>query len=188
MHRDPRAEPRVAWDFVVAVAAVLTIMASRWPWFQATLTPADMTGLVPAPSGAATGVYAHPSLWAAVGLAAAQIALVAARYYPRGRLRGPGDGVLLVVVSSMVCLLVTADVLLVPSPWAQIMTPVGVPFPWEGVRYPVQDATLVMTWSYGATVAIAAAVASLAAASVSLVFTMRAPRSEPTRVVAPRPW
>jgi hypothetical protein len=81
-----------------------------------------------------------------------------------------------------------ATLLLVPGPWAQIMTPVGVPFPWEGVRYLLDGATLVITWSYGAIVAIAAAVASLAAASVSLVFTMRAPRSEPTRVVAPRPW
>jgi hypothetical protein len=178
----------VACDVVVAVAAVLTIVASRWPWFQATLTPADMAGLEPAPSGAATGVYAHPSLWAAVGLAAAQIGLLAARCYPRGRLWVPGDGVLLVVVSSMVCFLVTADVLLVPGPWAQIMTPVGVPFPWEGVRYPLDGATLVMTWSYGATAAIAAALASLAAAIASLVLTLQAPRAEPARVLAPRPW
>jgi hypothetical protein len=179
----------VACDFVVAVAAVLTIMASRWPWFRATLTPADMMGLVPAPSGAATGVYAHPSLWAAVGVAAAQIALLAARYYPRGRLRVPGDGVLLVVGSSMVCLLVTADVLLVPGPWAQIMTPVGVPFPWQGVPYPLDGATLVMTWSYGAVAAIAAATASLAAAIASLVLTRaRAQRSDVTPVFPPRPY
>jgi len=38
--------------------------------------PARRTGWVVAPSGAATGVYAHASLWAAVGIAAAQIALL----------------------------------------------------------------------------------------------------------------
>src|SRR5690348_15018336 len=101
-----RVGVRVACDVVVAVAAVLTITASSWPWFQATLTPADMAGLVPAPSGAATGVYAHPSLRVAVGVAAVQIGLLAARCYPRGRLRVPGDGVLLVFGSGVVCVLV----------------------------------------------------------------------------------
>ena len=118
-----------------------------------------------------------------------QIGLLAVRCYPRGRLRVPGDGVLLVVGSSMVCLLVTADVLLVPGPWAQIMTPVGVPFPWQGVPYPLDGATLVMTWSYGATIAIAAAIASLAAAIASLVLTRaRAQRSDVTPVFLPRPY
>ncbi len=35
-------------------------------------SPSDPDGLVTSPRGAATGVYAHPSLWAAVGLAVAQ--------------------------------------------------------------------------------------------------------------------
>jgi hypothetical protein len=188
MRRGSRARLRVACDVVVAVAAVVTIMASFWPWYQATLTP-DMTGLVPAPSGSATGVYAHPSLWAAVGLAAAQIALLAARYCPGGRLRVPRDDILLVVVSGLACFLVLGDMLLVPGPWADVMTPVGVPFPWEGVRYPVADATtLVMTWRYGAVVAVAAAVASLAVAVASLVLAELTPRSKPTRVLAPPSW
>lgn len=54
-----------------------------------------------APSGAATGVYAHASLWAAVGIAAAQIALLAARYYPGGRLRVPGDSILIALGSAI---------------------------------------------------------------------------------------
>jgi hypothetical protein len=186
MRRSPRAGPRVACDVVLAIASVLTIDVSRWPWFQATLTSTGATGWVPAPSGAATGVYAHQSLWVAVVLAAAQIALLAARYYPRGRLRMPCDGVLLVVVSGIVCLLVAADVLLVPRPWARIMTPVGVPLLWEGNPYHLDGATLVMTWSYGATVAVAAAFTSLVAAIASLAFTKRMPRSESARVLAPR--
>ena len=181
-----QAKLAVACDVVVAVAAMLTITASFWPWYQATLTPADTTGLVPAPSGAATGLYAHPTLKVAVGVAAVQIGLLALRCYPRGRLRVPGDGIILVVGSGLVFLVVTAAVLLVPGPWAPIMTPVGVPFPWEGVRYPLDGATLVMTWRYGATVATAAALVSLAAAIASLVLTKaRTPSSDAIPVLLP---
>jgi hypothetical protein len=182
MNLGSRAWRRAACGVVIAVTALLTIVASFWPWFQATLTSTGggTEGLA-ASSGPATGVYAHPSVWAAVGLAAAQIALLATRYYPGGRLRVPGDDVLLAIASGLILPLVTADVLLVPGPWAQIMTPVGVPFPWEGNPYPLDGATLVMTWSYGATVAIAAAIASLAAATSSLVVT-----PDPALVLVPR--
>jgi hypothetical protein len=185
MAEGARAALRVACDVVVAVAAVLTIVASFWPWFQATLTP-DRTDVVNAPSGAASGVYAHPSLWAAVGLAAAQITLLTARYCLRGRLRVPGDNVILLLGSGLVCLLVTADVLLMPRPWIDIMAPVGVPFPWEGKPVLYDGATLVMTWSHGATVAIGAAFASLAAAIASLALTTRAPRSKSARALPVR--
>jgi hypothetical protein len=189
MHAGARAGLRAACDVVIAVAAVLTIVASFWPWFQATLTSTGGgTEGLPAPSGPATGVYAHPSLWVAVGLAVAQIALLATRYYPGGRLPVPGSDGFLAIASGLMLALVTADVLLVPGPWAQIMTPVGVPFPWEGNPYPLDGATLVMTWSYGATVAIAAAFASLAAAIASLaVGNARAPRPDTTPVLLPRP-
>jgi len=182
MHADTRARLRAASDVLVAVAAALTIMASLWPWFQATLTPPDPDGLVLAPSGAATGVYAHASLWAAVGLAVVQIALLAARYYPGGQLRMPGDGGLLVLGSGLVCLLVTADILIIPRPWFNILSRDGwwvIPPLWEGTPYHVEGTTLFMTWSYGATVAIAAAFASLAAAIASRVVTRaRPPRSD----------
>jgi hypothetical protein len=38
MNAGTRARLRVVSDVLVAVAAVLTVMASRWPWFHATLT------------------------------------------------------------------------------------------------------------------------------------------------------
>jgi ABC-type glycerol-3-phosphate transport system permease component len=115
MNLGSRAWRRAACDVVVAVTALLTIVASFWPWFQATLTSTGGgTEGLPAPSGPATGVYAHPSVWAAVGLAAAQIALLSTRYYPGGRLRVPGDDVLLAIASGLMLPLVTADVLLVP--------------------------------------------------------------------------
>ena len=191
MRAGTQARLEAACGMLVAVAAVLTIVASGWPWFQATLTPPDPDSLVVAPSGAATGVYAHPSLWAAAGLAVVQIALLAARYYPGGRLRVPGDGDLLVLGSGLVCLLVTADTLIIPRPWFQILSRDGwwvLPPLWEGTPYPVGGATLLMTWSYGATVAIAAAFASLAAAIASLVVTKaRAPRPDAAPVLPPRP-
>ena len=186
-----RARLEAACDTLVTVAAVLTIVASRWPWFQATLTPPDPDGVVLAPSGAATGVYAHPSLWAAGGLAAAQIALLAARYYRGGRLRVPGDGALLVLGSGLVCLLVTADILIVPRPWFNILSRDGgwgLPLWWEGTPNRIGEFTLFMTWSYGATAAIAAALVSLAAAIASLVVAnARAPRPDAAPVLLPRP-
>jgi hypothetical protein len=127
-----------ACDVVVAVTAVLTIVASRWPWFQATLTSTGGgTGGLPAPSGPATGVYAHPSLWAAVGLAVAEIALLAARCYPGRRLRVPCDDGLLAVASGLMLALVTADVvLLVPGPWIQIRRPLASRFRGKATRTP----------------------------------------------------
>jgi len=41
----------------------------------ATLTSPDRDGVLLVPRGAATGVYAHPSLWAAVGLASLAAAI-----------------------------------------------------------------------------------------------------------------
>ena len=187
-----RSGLRTACDAVVAITAVLAVMASRWPWFQATLTPPDLTGMVMAPSGAATGVYAHPSLWAAAGLAVAQIALLAARYYPGGRLRMPGDGGLLVLGSGLVFLLVTADILIIPRPWFNILSKDGwcvLPPLWEGRPYPLDGTTLFMTWSYGAAVAIATAVASLAAAIASRALSKaRAASPDAAAALLPRPY
>lgn len=102
MRTDARVRLRAAFDALIAFLAVATLVSSLLlPWYQATLTLSSATGWVVAPSGAATGVYAHASLWAAVGIAAAQIALLAARYYPGGRLRVPGDSILIALGSAI---------------------------------------------------------------------------------------
>jgi hypothetical protein len=188
MHADTRAKLTAVCDMLVAITAVLTIMASLRPWFQATVEPPDPAGLM-APSGALTGVEAHASLWAAVGLAAAQIALLSARYYPGRRLRVPGDGGLLTLGSVLICVLVTADTLIIPGPWAVILNnALGIPFPWEGRPVYGDGYTLFMTWRYGATIAIAAALASLAFTIASLVVTKaRAARSDPKQVLLSHP-
>ena len=102
MRTDARVRLMAAFGALIAFLAVATLVSSLLlPWYQATLTPSSATGWVVAPSGAATGVYAHASLWAAVVIAAAQIALLAARYYPGRRLRVPGDSILIALGSAI---------------------------------------------------------------------------------------
>lgn len=164
-----RARLSTACNALIAFAAVVTIIAPHWPWFLATLVP-DLGDEVQAPDGPATGLYAHPSLWVAAGVAAAQLALLLLHYYPGGRLRVPGDGVFLALGSGLIFLIVAADFILIPGPWADILSHNGtwaVPFPWEGKPYLLDGATLFMTWSYGGPVAVAAALTSLIAAIVS---------------------
>lgn len=160
-------------DTLIAAAAVLIIVAVHRPWFQATLTPPDPAGLVMEPRGAATGLYAHGSLWIATGVAVVQLALLLARHYPGGRLRVRGDGVFLSLGSGLTCLVVAVDMIVVPGPWAETMSvssdgPSDVPFPWwAGTPDVLGGTTMVMTLSYGAVLAAAAAFASLVAAIVS---------------------
>ena len=164
-----RARLNGACNALIAIAAGLTIIAPHWPWFLATLVP-DLGDEVNAPDGPATGLYAHPSLWVTTGLAVAQLALLLLHYYPGGRLQVPGDGGFLVLGSALTCLIVAADFLLIPGPWADILSDNGtwaVPFPWEGSPYLLDGCTLFMTWSYGGLVAGAAALTSLVAAIVS---------------------
>ncbi len=78
----------------------------------------------------------------------------------------------------------TADVALIPGPWADILSVNGtlsVPDPWEGTPITLDGATLVMTWRYGAAVAMTAALASLACALLLtgvLMLTRGRPRHE----------
>ena len=163
-------------------------MAVHWPWFQATITSPDSDGAAMEPSGAATGLYGHGSLWVATGIAVAQLVLLLARHVPGGRPRVPGDGALLAVGSILVCLIVTADLLALPHPWVVILSDGGgvfpVPFPWWR-----SEPGLVLTLGFGAVVAAAAAVASLAAAFASPGPVMTRPASElaPGLLRSPQP-
>jgi len=177
---------RAACDVLIAVAAMLTVVAARWPWFKATLIPSgpnvDLTGVM-APQGEATGYYAHSSLWVAVGVAVVLLALLLVRYYPGLRLQVPGDSILLAVGSFLVGLVVAWDAESLPGPWVDVLSAtggtLGVPDPWRGVQVPGDGYTLVMTWSYGAPVAITAALALLALGIASIGVTIAARRSTP---------
>jgi len=153
---------------------------------MATLRPdpgvslASLNGLM-TPRGTLIGLYAHPSLMAAMLLAVLQLAVLAARYLPGGRLRAPGYGYLLAVGSAFICLIVAADIAFIPGHWADILS-IGngsVPAPWEGTPVPLDGATLVMSWRYGAAVAMTAALASLAFALVLAGFLVLTDRHQP---------
>ena len=155
-------------DALLAVAAVLTIVAPHWPWYVATQTPP--AGNPIAPEGTAPGLPAHPTLWAVAGLAVVQLALLLARHARGGRLRVPGDRAWLVWVSVVVCFLVVVDADYLPPSWYFYLNIVGESGPviwprWDWVT--PADATITLTWSYGAGVAVAAALTSLIAAVVS---------------------
>lgn len=180
---------RTACDALTAVALLLTVLALRWPWFTATLVPTDpnASGPVMAPEGTATGFYAHRFVWVAAGVATVQLVLLLLRYYPGGRLRVPGDGILLVLGSMVGCLTVVGGVGLVPGPWVGMLSvngPLGVPLPfsWEGASFPLDGFTLVMSWRYGAVVALAAAFASVVVtmAALGLSRASQTPGPEPS--------
>lgn len=186
---ETRTRTRTACDALIAVALLLTVLAPLWPWFTATLVPTDpnASGPVMAPEGTATGLYAHRFVWVAAGVATVQLVLLLLRYYPGGRLRVPGDGILLVLGSIVGCITVVAGVGLVPGPWVGMLSvngPLGVPLPfsWEGASFPLDGFTLVMSWRYGAMVALAAALASvvLTMAELGLSRARQTPGPEPS--------
>jgi hypothetical protein len=157
-----------SFDALLAVAAVLTIVAPHWPWYVATQTPQGGNPI--APEGTATGLPAHPTLWAVTGLAVVQLVLLLARRARGGRLRVPGDRAWLAWVSVLVCFLVVVDAdYLLPSWYFHLnISGESGPLIWPrwGWVMPA-DATITLTWSYGAAVAVAAALTSLIAAVLS---------------------
>ena len=167
-----------ACDTLIAIAAVLIIVAAHWPWANATLTPPE-PDVMQSP-GQATGLYAHASLWAVTGIAVVQLALLLARYYPGGRLRVRGDGVLLALGSGLACLIIARDMLAMPAPWAGIYAiSDNASFPWWTQPELLDGTTLVMTISYGAQVAAASAL-------ISFISTIASPGPQP-QYAADRP-
>lgn len=167
------------FDVIAAAAAVAVIVALHWPWYVATLTPPDCDGYVHAPCGTATGISAHPTLWAVTALAAAQLAILLARHLAGGRRRVPGgDKGLMVLAAVFACFLVVADADLLPFSWVKILNldgPVAQsPIMWPGVKDLTQvevgnngPDVLRMTWAYGATTAVWAALTLLLATIAS---------------------
>jgi hypothetical protein len=165
----------VVCDALIAVAAVLLLVAVRWPWYVAARATADLDLDPPdLPHGAATGLYAHASLWVVAVVAAVQLALLLARYSPGERLRVPEDDSLLLLGSGLCCLIVAVDAIRMPMPWAEIHYFAGVMgdvpmFAWQWGDLDKEYPGFAVTWSYGAAVAAAAAVVSLVAVLVSLL-------------------
>jgi hypothetical protein len=168
----PATEARLiaAGELLIGAAAIVSAAAPLLPWCTATLKPVDpganMAGLM-APQGTIDGLYAHPTLKVVMVLAVLQLALLLARHYRSGHLRAPGYSYLLAVASAVICLIVAADVLYIAAPWEGILSVNGtlsIPVPWWGTPVPLDGGTVIMTWRYGAIVALTAALASFACA------------------------
>jgi hypothetical protein len=185
------------FDAITAAAAVAVIVAPHWPWYVATLTPPDPDGNVHAPSGTATGISAHVTLWAVTALAAAQLAILLARHIRGGRHRVPGgDKGLLVLAAVLACLLVLWDADFMPHSWANILSMDG-PMVQSAIMWPaVKDLTQVfpgtngpdtlrLTWTYGATTAVWAALTLLLASAASPGPPARAAGKNPGRHLSP---
>jgi hypothetical protein len=151
-------------DIVTAFAALVLAVSVFFPWFQATvqIMRTSEQGQLMSPKGTISGVELHQYLWAVVGLALLQFAILAAHYLP-GR-RGftlPGYRQFLIITSGLNCAVVLASIAVKPDYW-------------RGVKmYPPFH--LVVGWGYGAAVALVAAIGTLGAAIVA--YRERAARS-----------
>jgi hypothetical protein len=155
------------FDTIIAAAAVAIIVAPHWPWYVATQTPPG-NDLV-APEGTATGLSGHVTLWVVTGLAAVLLVLLLARHVRSGRLRVPGDRAWLVCIALVACFLVVVDADFLPASWYSALNIAGgsAAYMWPRSHVFIADASISLTWSYGAVVAVAAALTLLVASIAS---------------------
>ena len=143
-------------DIVTAIAALVLAVSAFFPWFQATvqIMRTSEQGQLISPKGTISGVALHHYLWAVVGLALLQFAVLAAHYLPgRRAVTLPGYRQFLIVASGLNCAVVVGSVAVKPDNW-------------RGVKmYPPFH--LVVGWGYGAAVALVAALGALVAAIVA---------------------
>lgn len=171
------------FDMIIAAAAVAVIVAPHWPWYVATQTPQGNDPV--APEGTATGLSGHVTLWAVTGLVSVQLVLLLARHVRGGRLRVPGDRVWLVCIAIVVCFLVVVDADFLPASWYFYLNIAGesAPYIWPRSHVFIADATITLTWSYGAVVAVAAAftllIASIASPGAPVIPTGESTGSPP---------
>jgi len=187
MRAGPRKWLTAFFEMVIAAAAVAVIVAPHWPWYVATQTPSG--GDLVAPEGTATGLSGHVTLWAVTGLAAVQLVLLLARHVRSGRLRVRGDQVWLVCIALVVCFLVVADADFLPASWYFHLNIAGesAPYIWPRSHVFIADASITLSWSYGAAVAVAAAL-TLLIASIAAPGAPAAPAGErPEPAVRPLP-
>jgi hypothetical protein len=95
--------------------------------------------------------------------------ILLARHARGGRLRVPSDRVWLVWIAAVVCFLVVVDADILPSSWYFYLNIAGesAPYIWPRSHVWVEGATVTVTWSYGAAVAVAAALILLFTSVVS---------------------
>jgi hypothetical protein len=135
----------------MAVAALVLIVAPFMSWFKATvrLGNTSLRGFLIEPRGAVSGIAVHGFLWAVFALALLQFVVVAARYVPDGHaFTLPGYQRVLIAISGLICVVVLVAALMKPRTW-------------PGGNVLGGGFYIVVDWSYGAGVALVAALVSL---------------------------
>jgi hypothetical protein len=136
---------------IVAVSALVLAVSSFMPWYRASVRSrfALMDGELIQPRGTVSGITVHAYLWVVFALALLEFVVLAARYAPgRHAFTFPGCRWILAITSGLIFIAVLVAFVAKPSPWFG-------PINMGGALY------IVIGWTYGAVVALAAAVVSL---------------------------
>ena len=146
------------YDLIIAVSALVLAVSSVMPWYRATVRGrfAPVSGFLIQPRGTVSGLAGHAYLWAVFALALLEFVVLAARYAPgRHAFTLPGYRWILTITSGLICFAVLVAFVTKPTPWyGRIET--------GGALY------VVVGWTYGAVVALAAAIVSLGVAISAL--------------------
>jgi hypothetical protein len=141
-----------ATDMIVAISALVLAVSLFVPWFQATvrIKGSLVSGFLIDPKGTVSGIAVHAYLWVVFGLALLQFIVLAARYLPgRRAFTLPGYRQFLVAAAALSCVAVLVAVVMKPTTWT-------------GGNQLGEGFYIVVSWTYGAIVALAAVVVSLA--------------------------
>jgi hypothetical protein len=143
---------------LIAAAGLVLTVTVFVPWFKATVRfkTSSAYGYLIDPPGTVSGIAAHGWLWAVFALGLLQFVVLAARYAPARRaLRLPGYRQLLVLTSGLSYIGVLLAFALRPGPW---YGPIDLP----------DNFYIAIDPSYGAIVAVGAAIVSLGIAIAAI--------------------
>jgi hypothetical protein len=147
-----------AVDGFVALAGLVLVVAVFLPWFKATvrIRGSATTGVLMDPPGTLTGLAAHWYLLVPLAVALLESAVIIARHFPSRRApRLPFHGYFLVIASGVNFLVVIVGALLRPPAW------------YGSLQMP-DNFYITIDWTYGALVAVGAALLSLGIAVAAL--------------------
>lgn len=136
---------------IVAVAALVLSVSVFVPWFKATVRVrgSAVSGFLIEPKGTLSGIAVHGYLWVAFALALLQFMVLAVRHVPARRtVTLPGSRQLVALAAGLSCVAVLTAVVMKPATW-------------QGGNELGEGFYIVVGWTYGAVVALAAAIVSL---------------------------
>lgn len=143
---------------IIAVSALVLAVSAFMPWYKAMVRSrfAPVSGYLIQPRGTVSGIAVHAYLWAVFALALLELVVLAARYAPgRRAIALPGYQWMLTITSGLVFIAVLVAFVMKPSPWYGHIE-------MGGALY------VVVGWTYGAVVALGAAIVSLGTAVSAL--------------------